>query len=60
MSHAFFFIFYSFKAFDKRNFYGTISHGGKNINEELLRNGLGVFVDWPKAGLKDKYKAAEK
>jgi len=46
-----------FEAIDKRSFYGTVSYEGRILNEELLRNGLAQFVDWPKSGFKDKLKS---
>jgi len=47
---------------DKKNFYGTVSFGGHNIGLELLKSGLGKYVDW--SGARTPYagelRAAEK
>jgi staphylococcal nuclease domain-containing protein 1 len=47
---------------DKYNFYGTVNYEGKNIAEELLKAGLGRYVDWSGArtAFADKLRAAEK
>lgn len=46
---------------DKYNFYGTISYAKRNISEELLREGLGKYVDWSgmRTAFQDRLKAAE-
>lgn len=49
-------------AVDKRNYYGTINVGGRNINEEILADGLGKYVEWSgqRSSISEKLKAAEK
>ena len=47
---------------DQYNFYGTISYAGKNIGEELLKNGLGKYVNWSgqRNAFSEQLRAAEK
>jgi staphylococcal nuclease domain-containing protein 1 len=46
---------------DKWNFYGTVSYANRYISEELLRQGLGKYVDWSgmRTAFHDRLKAAE-
>lgn len=46
---------------DKYNFYGTVSYANRYISEELLRQGLGKYVDWSgmRTAFHDRLKAAE-
>jgi len=47
---------------DKYNFYGTVNYGGNNVSEELLKAGLGRYVDWSgqRTAFSEKLRAAEK
>jgi len=47
---------------DKFNLYGSVSQSGHNISEELLRNGLGRYVEWSgnRSAFAEKLKAAER
>jgi len=46
---------------DKNNFYGTVSYANRYISEELLKQGLGKYVDWSgmRTAFHDRLKAAE-
>lgn len=49
-----------FEAFDKRTFYGTVSHDGRILNEELFKYGLGFFNEWPKSAMSNRFREAER
>jgi len=51
-----------FEGVDKFNLYGTVSYLGRNLADELLKNGLGRYVDWSgsRTGNADGLKASEK
>eukprot|EP01118_Nematostelium_gracile_P011636 TRINITY_DN4159_c0_g1_i1.p1 TRINITY_DN4159_c0_g1~~TRINITY_DN4159_c0_g1_i1.p1 ORF type:complete len:963 (-),score=390.78 TRINITY_DN4159_c0_g1_i1:111-2999(-) len=50
-----------FEGADKNFLYATISYNGRFISEELLKEGLGRYVEWSaqRTSLNDKLKAAE-
>jgi len=49
------------EGFDRNHFYGTVQIDKKNIGEELLKAGLGQYVDWSgQRSTSELLKAAEK
>jgi len=51
-----------FEAVDKFNIYASVSYLNRNLAEELLKNGLGSYVDWSgsKSAFSNVLKAAER
>lgn len=51
-----------FEGVDRYNLYGSVSCYGKLVSEELLKAGLGKYVDWSGArtAFTGKLKAAER